>query len=51
MLDSEPDDDDSDDESRPKHEIPNWAQSMYLKESSRKHNMYDFMSSDMHTDW
>ncbi|XP_070159069.1 inner centromere protein A [Polyergus mexicanus] len=26
VLDSDPDDDDSDDESRPKHEIPYWAQ-------------------------
>lgn len=30
VLDSEPDDDDSDDESRPKHEIPYWAQRMCL---------------------
>lgn len=26
VLDSEPDDDESDDENRPKHEIPLWAQ-------------------------
>jgi len=26
VLDSEPDDDESDDESKPKYEIPHWAQ-------------------------
>ncbi|XP_011883018.1 PREDICTED: inner centromere protein-like isoform X2 [Vollenhovia emeryi] len=31
VLDSEPDDDDSDDESRPKHEIPHWAQAHVRK--------------------
>ncbi|EFN78802.1 hypothetical protein EAI_14357 [Harpegnathos saltator] len=31
VLDSEPDDDESDDESRPKHEIPYWAQSHVRK--------------------
>ncbi|XP_014478371.1 PREDICTED: trichohyalin isoform X2 [Dinoponera quadriceps] len=31
VLDSEPDDDDSDDESRPKHEIPYWAQAHVRK--------------------
>lgn len=30
VLDSEPDDDDSDDESRPKHEVPHWALRMYI---------------------
>lgn len=30
VLDSEPDEDESDDESRPKHEIPHWAQGMYF---------------------
>lgn len=30
ILDSEPDDDDSDDESKPKHVIPYWAQRTYL---------------------
>lgn len=30
VLDSDPDDDESDDESRPKHEIPYWAQRMYF---------------------
>ncbi|TGZ38373.1 uncharacterized protein Incenp isoform X1 [Temnothorax longispinosus] len=31
VLDSEPDDDESDDESRPKHEIPHWAQAHVRK--------------------
>ncbi|XP_025262440.1 inner centromere protein [Camponotus floridanus] len=31
MLDSDPDDDESDDESRPKHEIPYWAQPQIRK--------------------
>jgi len=31
ILDSEPDDDESDDENKPKHEIPYWAQRMYLR--------------------
>lgn len=31
VLDSEPDDDESDDESRPKHEIPHWAQTHVRK--------------------
>ncbi|XP_071867896.1 inner centromere protein [Bombus fervidus] len=31
VLDSEPDDDESDDESRPKHTIPHWAQSYIRK--------------------
>ncbi|XP_012541233.1 inner centromere protein A [Monomorium pharaonis] len=31
VLDSEPDDDDSDDENRPKHEIPHWAQAHVRK--------------------
>lgn len=30
ILDSEPDDDDSDDESKPKHVIPYWAQRTYI---------------------
>ncbi|XP_032671629.1 golgin subfamily A member 6-like protein 1 [Odontomachus brunneus] len=31
VLDSEPDDDESDDENRPKHEIPHWAQTHVRK--------------------
>lgn len=30
VLDSEPDDDESDDETKPKYEIPYWAQGMYF---------------------
>lgn len=30
ILDSEPDDDDSDDETKPKHIIPYWAQCKYI---------------------
>lgn len=37
-IDSDPDEEDSDDESKPKHEIPTWASSTFVKLKSKFYN-------------